>query len=607
MADPSKPIPTRIPLPPGPVIGPTVPLPGPTATRITSGGAGINYDVIPRAGLSRSIITGGSSQNVAGEPDPKVVAENLKKAAAAAGTSNFDAIAIELGLTPLGGGRYITPDGQIFTQDQILAGGLYGASGFGGSGGAGSVHIPQYDTQVINGQVYRISGDTGIPEPTGLFVDPTITSTTTNRAGDLIGLKSDGTVTIIQPGFDYAKADPNIETVTSNVNGKTYERNKVTGELKEIGQFDFPGIDPEREFALRQAQETRLAAADAANRAEGTRQFDVTNSRLQQAQDQANAISQRERGLAENQAVAEILRNPADFLARAFFERGAASPTSRITNADLINSLTRAISGASNGTVAPSGTIAGQPGGSRLSVPTPSAVPVPAKIAAAPTATGTPLTYAQEQTRLNNLQRSGQISVGEAISRLQNYPTGLPVTGSGGVEKATMASTDASSDPVAIRNALLAGAAPTVVGDKTYSLNPAGVLSYTDTSGNGGTIDTSNIERDRAYAAALANGDIEEPVGPAQVTQESIIDMARRYSPPAVNAVINGTTEQLPTINLGFATPTLRQTSRLTPDETAAFGTRIGAEFNTTIPDVQKAQQELFAGTRSRQRSRLVV
>ena len=59
--------------------------------------------------------------------------------------------------------------------------------------------------------------------------------------------------------------------------------------------------------------------------------------------------AERQRVLAEQQYIGQILSRPSDFLARAFSSRGETSPYATVTQADLINNLKAGVSGATKG------------------------------------------------------------------------------------------------------------------------------------------------------------------------------------------------------------------------------------------------------------------
>lgn len=89
------------------------------------------------------------------------------------------------------------------------------------------------------------------------------------------------------------------------------------------------------------------------------------------------------------------------------------------------------------------------------------------------------------------------------------------------------------------------------------------------------------------------------------VTQEQLIDYARRFSPPAVSSVINGTMPE--TLRFGFPLPNPQQLNSLTPAERIALNTRLATEFNTSLEDVEHAMRLRFSNARQRPRGRYAV
>lgn len=196
------------------------------------------------------------------------------------------------------------------------------------------------------------------------------------RSGEPVLFDSGG-----RDGFA-APRPPNLQTITDERTGRTFTFNPQTGETQPLGQFNFPGIDPAttaqeqvRQFDLGAAEDIRQFDVEAA---ENIRQFDVgigfdtaqTAATLEQqrAIEQAN-LAEIARGtnletalggfqsinqlapqlgqlaLANAGFTRDVLRNPSDFLARAFFQRGGESPLPVISQADVINQLRSNIGG----------------------------------------------------------------------------------------------------------------------------------------------------------------------------------------------------------------------------------------------------------------------
>ena len=90
----------------------------------------------------------------------------------------------------------------------------------------------------------------------------------------------------------------------------------------------------------------------------------------------------------------------------------------------------------------------------------------------------------------------------------------------------------------------------------------------------------------------------------APITQDEIVNMARQYSPPVVNAVLGQGTavpRQLP-----VQSASMMQTNNLTSEDMSALGTRLAAE-GTSMTDYNALQQGLFGKKRTTRRGRLVI
>jgi hypothetical protein len=88
------------------------------------------------------------------------------------------------------------------------------------------------------------------------------------------------------------------------------------------------------------------------------------------------------------------------------------------------------------------------------------------------------------------------------------------------------------------------------------------------------------------------------------ITQQSIVDMARKWSPPRVSAVLGE--QQVGPMQLPVQSASYRQTSNLTPEDVKAFGTRLAAE-GTSLTDYSALQKGLFGAKRTSRRGRLVI
>jgi hypothetical protein len=90
----------------------------------------------------------------------------------------------------------------------------------------------------------------------------------------------------------------------------------------------------------------------------------------------------------------------------------------------------------------------------------------------------------------------------------------------------------------------------------------------------------------------------------APITQDEIVNMARQYSPPVVNAVL-GQGMAIPR-QLPVQSASMMQTNNLTSEDMSALGTRLAAE-GTSMTDYNALQQGLFGKKRTSRRGRLVI
>jgi len=96
------------------------------------------------------------------------------------------------------------------------------------------------------------------------------------------------------------------------------------------------------------------------------------------------------------------------------------------------------------------------------------------------------------------------------------------------------------------------------------------------------------------------------PVGSlSPVTQQDLVNSAREYSPPAVGSLL-GDRGAFEARMLPVQSASMRQTNNLTPDETAALGTRLALE-GTSQQEYNALQKGLFGQQRTTRRGRLVV
>lgn len=223
-----------------------------------------------------------------------------------AGTGSDAAVPalIRAGYSEIAPGIYFLPgDPLTGTSDDFVD--LRNELGISGGGGT-SAPTPRYGFTTIGGQVYRTNDLTGAIEPTGISA-PGFTNIDVDRQGNLVGIDQNGEFKVIQPGFGFAGIDP--------------ERTQA---VDEAGVTGFFGGAPT--LARDQLGESRRQADLSAN----VRGFESVN----QLAPQLGKLALDNAGFTR-----DVLRTPADFLARAFFQRGQTSPLPQVSQADVINQL----------------------------------------------------------------------------------------------------------------------------------------------------------------------------------------------------------------------------------------------------------------------------
>ena len=189
------------------------------------------------------------------------------------------------------------------------------------------------------------------PRPDVKYVFETSTDGTVFRAGD------DGSFEKVGK-YDNLADHPNMQ----------FQRDETTGDLLafdpqdptnviNLGKKSWASIDPERDFTegirqfdetlgwqkdkwLNEFQENRYQF-DAAH-TERLREFQITEGRLQQQLAADVGLGLGRMSLEQAEYARQVLRDPQDFLARAYATRGEKSPLGEISQADLMNELNKA-------------------------------------------------------------------------------------------------------------------------------------------------------------------------------------------------------------------------------------------------------------------------
>lgn len=103
--------------------------------------------------------------------------------------------------------------------------------------------------------------------------------------------------------------------------------------------FDREGQQFNQTFGENQRQFNERIRLDQQQLGENARQFDASNQRMNLSDVGQLGLQLGNLSLEQQKYIGQILREPADFLARAFSQRGGQSPFPEVTQADLINKL----------------------------------------------------------------------------------------------------------------------------------------------------------------------------------------------------------------------------------------------------------------------------
>ena len=174
-----------------------------------------------------------------------------------------------------------------------------------------------------NGEVFSQDPQTGVVESIGIFdnlaaLPPDMQFITDATTGDLLGL------------------DPKTGKIT-NLGKTSWAQIKPERDFDEgTRRFDESLAENSRQFNV---SEERLRSQFQQTFAENARQFNVGFSQQERLQLGNLGVNLGNLNLAQQKQVAELLRNPADALARLNLQRGGTSPVPVVTTADLINQL----------------------------------------------------------------------------------------------------------------------------------------------------------------------------------------------------------------------------------------------------------------------------
>lgn len=408
---------------------------------------------------------------------------------------------------------------------------------------------------------------------------------------------------------------PNIQTLTGD-DGITYGFNPQTGELTPLRQTGFAATDPERTFAegVRQFDTSQANALAIAREGQA-----AANTRNTQSETEANrrgVLSAQTSGFQSVNQLApqlgtlalqnaeftrDVTRNPSDYIARAFFQRGAQSPLPQVSQADILNQLRANIQGF-NGVLSGFNPQTQQPLNFGTAAPIgavpPSAAP-PVAAPSQPAAPTAPAGFTPWEGGATENTSGAQFFIDPSGSLVPRFGMGgfttAPVAVVGdsrsgmptGFEETVYNPTGA---PIAIQPGTQQGA-------PRYAFGTPPPSPYKGPNAYGGmAVDEGLLDEYNAYQAGdIFGGSAPQLPTPGFATQNQLVSDAVRYSPPAVGQLlgdpgVNATNG----LRFGFQLFTPNQLGRLTPDERAALNTRLGVQYNTTLEDVMFEQQRRF-------------
>jgi len=163
-----------------------------------------------------------------------------------------------------------------------------------------------------------------------------------------------GDTTFVGEYPNLAALPPDMQFITDAKTGNLLGLDPKTGAITDLGDKGWAQINPERDFkeGIRRFDESlaensrqfntseeRLRSQFQQTFAESARQFNVGFSQQERLQLGNLGVNLGNLNLAQQKQVAELLRNPADALARLNLQRGGTSPVPVVTTADLINQL----------------------------------------------------------------------------------------------------------------------------------------------------------------------------------------------------------------------------------------------------------------------------
>lgn len=425
---------------------------------------------------------------------------------------------------------------------------------------------------------------------------------------------------------------------------KSYAENRRQFDTRmaaDLDMFDTRLMSEEGQF------QTRLEADAIAERAR------LGMSAEQMALDAARF--DRQIGLEEKKNRQEVLRNPSDFVSRAFESRGEVSPEARITHADLINEVARdayaartegatAVANArrmAESVVAPKFT----PTPRIPRTLPPAAAPAPAVFfpsdggSVAPANGVSPLTR-PDTPDFVRMEHGGHTQqnmavVGDSSDGKENEELVIDLPNDGGLmvipKDRLVGKRKRMAGVPRMQNGGFVG--HDVAGAQSGSL-PGGGSYYRNPDGSSGTMGDVTPEGQYTYlqqfggldatraasisgwtppetVAGVSAPAVASPVAPMlappiPVSQADLVAGAKRMAPPAVRDLVGGPGRLAP-FRPAVSALTPRRLSMLNSGEQEALNSYMGLVHNTTLEDELSGIAPLFGPSVTRARSRMAV
>ena len=376
----------------------------------------------------------------------------------------------------------------------------------------------------------------------------------------------------------------------------------------------------------------------------------------------------RQSSLEEKKNRQEILRNPSDFISRAFEQRGEAAPTARITHADLINDVARdAYSARQEGWTAVDNarrlagsikapTFARTAPAPRMALTTPAPVSAPAPSQSFGglgdlTAANAPAW--QDWAESYNAANPPRMAEG-GVTQANMVMTGDSPKGEEGKENEEMVidlPNDGGlmvipKDRLVGKRKRMADAAPkaaeggvfntgprdqeagfqsgSLPGGGTWYRNPDGTSGMTGGAEDNFIFHQNILGTGAAHASAVSGytpppppqviGDVAVPRldvaaprlgAPTAVSQADLVNDAKRFAPPAVRDLVGGS--RMGAFRPAVSALTPRRLSMMNAGEQTALDSYLGVVENTTLQDEMSGIAPLFGPSVSRARTRMAV